>query len=79
MCLLGPLNVFQFHKQLYIYIKVQTLRGDFWNLKSEFWSLKSKNPIQYGCQKTHEQNSNQSVTIKKTNKIQTGRQKTHKT
>ena len=29
MCLLGPLNVFPFHKQIYIYIKVQKLSGEF--------------------------------------------------
>ena len=40
MCVLGTLNAIPFDKQIYIYLKVQKLRGDFWNLKSEVRSLK---------------------------------------
>ena len=35
MCVLGTLNAIPFDKQIYIYLKVQQLSGDFWNLKSE--------------------------------------------
>ena len=49
MCLLGPLNVFPFHKQIYIYVQIQKLIRDFWFMN--LWSLKSKIPIQNGCQK----------------------------
>ena len=41
MGLLGPLNVFPFHKQIYIYIKVQKLSGEFWLMKFEVRILKS--------------------------------------
>ena len=51
MCVLGTLNAIQFDKQIYIYLQVQKLSGDFWNLKSEVRSLKSKIPVQNGCQK----------------------------
>ena len=40
--MLDPVNVFPFHKQIYIYIKVQKLSGDFRNLKSEVRILKSE-------------------------------------
>ena len=42
MCvgLLGTLNAIPFDKQIYIYLKVQKLRGDLWNLKFEGRSLK---------------------------------------
>ena len=42
MCVLGTLNAIPFDKQIYIYLKVQKLSWDFWNLKSEVRSLKSK-------------------------------------
>ena len=32
----GPLNVFLFDKQIYIYIKVQNLSGNFLSLEFEF-------------------------------------------
>ena len=35
MCVLGTLNAILFDKQVYIYLQVQKLSGDFWNLKSE--------------------------------------------
>ena len=40
MYVLGTLNAIPFDKQIYIYLQVQKLSGDFWNLKSEVWSLK---------------------------------------
>ena len=42
MCvgLLGTLNAIPFDKQIYIYLKVQKLREDLWNLKFEGRSLK---------------------------------------
>ena len=40
MCVLGTLNAIPFDKQIYIYLQVQKLSGDFWNLKSEVRSLK---------------------------------------
>ena len=70
MCVLCTLNAIPFDKQIYIYLQVQKLSGDFRNLKSEVQSLKSKISVQNGCQKTHTQNSNQSVIIKITQKIQ---------
>ena len=80
MYFMGPLNVFPFKKkQIYINLKVQNLSGKFWCLKFKVQILKSKIPIQNEYQKTHKQNSNQSVIIKKPNKIQNGRQKFTKT
>ena len=35
MCVLDTLNAIPFDKQIYIYLKVQKLSGDLWNLKSE--------------------------------------------
>ena len=35
MCVLGTLNAIPFDKQIYIYLKVQKLSGDFRNLKYE--------------------------------------------
>ena len=40
MFVLGTLNAIPFDKQIFIYLKVQKLSGDFWNLKSEVWILK---------------------------------------
>ena len=40
MCVFGTLDAILFDKQIYIYLKVQKLSGDFWNLKSEVRSLK---------------------------------------
>ena len=40
MCVLGTLNAIPFDKQIYIYLQVQKLSRDFWNLKSEVRSLK---------------------------------------
>ena len=40
MCELCTLNAIPFDKQIYIYLKLQKLSGDFWNLKPEVWSLK---------------------------------------
>ena len=40
MCVLGTLNVIPLNKQIYIYLKLQKLSGDFWNLKSEVRRLK---------------------------------------
>ena len=40
MCVLGTLNAIPFDKQIYIYLQVQKLSGDFQNLKSEVGSLK---------------------------------------
>ena len=40
MCVLGTLNAIPFDNQIYIYLQVQKLSGDFWNLKSEVWCLK---------------------------------------
>ena len=51
MCVLGTLNAIPFDKQIYIYLQLQKLSGDFWNLKSEVRGLKSKIPIQNGCKK----------------------------
>ena len=39
ICVLGTLNAIPLDKQIYIYLKVQKLSGD-WNLKSEVRSLK---------------------------------------
>ena len=35
MCVLGTLDAIAFDKQIYIYLKVHKVSGDFWNLKSE--------------------------------------------
>ena len=35
MCVLCTLYAILFDKQIYIYLKLQQLSGDFWNLKSE--------------------------------------------
>ena len=51
MCVLGTLNAIPFTKQIYIYLQVQKLSGDFLNLKSE-------------VRKIHTRNSNQSVIVK---------------
>ena len=40
MCVLGTLNAIPFDKQIYSYLQVQKLSGDFYNLKSEVLSLK---------------------------------------
>ena len=40
MCVLGTLNSIPFDKQIYIYLKLQKLSGDLWNLKSEVRSVK---------------------------------------
>ena len=40
MCVLCTLNAISFEKQIYIYLKLQKLSGDFWNLKPEVWNLK---------------------------------------
>ena len=40
MCVLGTLNAIPFDKQICIYLKVQKLSCDFWNLKFEVRSLK---------------------------------------
>ena len=40
MRVLVTLNAIPFDKQIYIYLKVQKLSGDFWNLKSEVRRLK---------------------------------------
>ena len=40
MSVLGTLNAIPFDKQIYIYLKVQKLSGDFWHLESEVRSLK---------------------------------------
>ena len=62
MCLLGPLNVFPFHKQnRYLYTSTKALWG---LLIDEICSPNSETPFQNGCLKTHEQNFNQSVIIK---------------
>ena len=61
MCVLGTLNAIPFDKQIYIYLQVQKLSGDF---EVRIRSLKSKIPVQNGCQKTHTRNSNQSVIVK---------------
>ena len=34
------MNAIPFDKQIYIYLKLQKLSGDFWNLKPEVLSLK---------------------------------------
>ena len=39
MCVLCTLNAIPFDKQIYIYLKLQKLSGDFWNLKPEVRSL----------------------------------------
>ena len=75
MCVLGTLNAITFDKQIYIYLQVLKLSGDFLNMKSEVRNLKSKIPVQKGCQKTHTRNSNQSVILKKKKKIYNGRHK----
>ena len=61
MCVPGTLNAIPLDKQIYIYLKVQKLRGP---TKFEVWSPKSKIPAQNGCQKTYTRNSDQSVIIK---------------
>ena len=40
MCVLGTLNAIPFDKQIYIYLKLQKLSGDFWILQPEVRSLK---------------------------------------
>ena len=40
MCVLCTLNAIPFDKQLDIYLKLQKLSEDFWNLKLEVRSLK---------------------------------------
>ena len=40
MCVLCTLNAIPFDKQIYIYLKLQKLSGDFCNLKPEVRSLK---------------------------------------
>ena len=40
MCVLCTLNGIPFDKQIYNYLKLQKLSGDFWNLKPEVQSLK---------------------------------------
>ena len=40
MCVMCTLNVIPFDKQIYIYLKLQKLSGDFWNLKPEVRSQK---------------------------------------
>ena len=40
MCVPCTLNAIPFDKQIYIYLKLQKLSGDFWNLKSKVRSLK---------------------------------------
>ena len=40
VCTGCTLNAIPFDKQIYIYLKVQKLGGDIWNLKSEVRSLK---------------------------------------
>ena len=40
ICVLGTLNAIPLDKQIYIYLKVQKLSGDLWNLKSDVRSLK---------------------------------------
>ena len=40
MCLLCTLNAIPFDKQIYIYLKLQKLSEDFWNLQPEVQSLK---------------------------------------
>ena len=42
MCVLGTQNTIPFDKQIYIYLKVQKLSGDFWTLKFKIWSPKSE-------------------------------------
>ena len=51
MCLLGPLNVLSFGKQIYIFLKIQKFSRDFWCLIFEVRILKSKIPIQNGYHK----------------------------
>ena len=80
MCLLGPLNVSPFHKQIYKY-KSSVGTSDFWSFKvlspnSEVWNIKFHFKM---AAKKHEQNSNQSFIIKIIQQIQNGRQKSHKT
>ena len=40
MCVLCTLNAIPFDKQIYIYLKLQKLNGEFWNFKPEVRSLK---------------------------------------
>ena len=47
MCVLCTLKAIPFDKQIYIYLKLQKLSGEFWNLKHEVRSLK----LQFSCQK----------------------------
>ena len=44
MCVLGTLNAIPFDKQIYIYLKVQKLSGDFEirSLKFQFWVAAKK-------------------------------------
>ena len=39
MCALSTLNAIPFDKQIYIYLKLQKLSGEFWKLKPEVRSL----------------------------------------
>ena len=78
MCVLGTLNAIPFDRQIYIYLKMQKLSGDFGNLKSEVWSLKfqlaewlTKNSYAEFQSICHNKNNS--------NNIQNGSQKTHKT
>ena len=40
MCVMCTLNAIPFDKQIYIYLKLQKLSGDFWNLQPEVRGLK---------------------------------------
>ena len=42
MCVLCILDVIPFDKQIYIYLKLQKLSGDFWNLKPEVRNYSSE-------------------------------------
>ena len=77
MFVLYTLNAIPFEEQIYIYLKLQKLSGDFWNLQREVRSLKFQ--LRMAAKKTHTQNSNQSVIIKKPNQIKNATTKTHKT
>ena len=65
MCVLCTLNAIIFDKQIYIYLKLQKLSGDFGNLQPEVRSLKLQ--FRMAAKKLkREIYANQSVIIKMT-------------
>ena len=77
MCVLCTLNVIPFDKQIYIYLKLQKLGGDFWNVKPEVRSLE----LQFRMAVKNSYVKFQSICHNKNNlsKFKMAATKTHKT